>query len=73
VKYADPVAQQEIDRLRAGSDNSEPDFGEQWTPAQVWYALLEAPVWTRHHLLGKFLQAQDDANRCFLEGHVVPE
>jgi hypothetical protein len=72
VRYADPVAQAEIDRLRAGEDASEPG-AEGWTAGQVWHYLLESSVMRRHYLLEKFLQAQDDANRCFLEGHVMPD
>lgn len=71
--YADPLAQAEIDRLRAGEDGSEPDPAEQWTAAQLWHHLLESSVMRRRYVLEKLLVAQDDANRCFLEGHVMPD
>jgi hypothetical protein len=69
VKYADPLAQAEIDRLRACSDPTLPAEGERYTAQQMWHVLLEASSHRRLYVLNQFLEAQDDANRCFLMNH----
>ena len=65
MRYADPAAQAEIDRLRAGEDAA----SETLTPARLWHDLLEASEMRRLWVLGRLIEAQDDANRCFLEDH----
>lgn len=69
VRYADPLAQSEIDRLRACSDPTPPAEGERHTAEQLWHHLLEASSHRRLYVLNQFLEAQDDANRCFLMNH----
>ena len=69
VRYADPLAQAEVDRLRACSDPTPPAEGERHTAEQLWHHLLEASSYRRLYVLNQFLEAQDDANRCLLENH----
>lgn len=66
MRYADPLAQAEIDRLRACSDPTPPAEGERATAEQLWHHLLEASGHRRLYVLNQFLEAQDDALRCFL-------
>lgn len=60
-------AQAEIDRLRACSDPTPPAEGRRHSAEQMWHHLLEAPGYRRIYVLNQFLEAQDDALRCFLE------
>lgn len=69
TRYADPVAQAEIDRLRAGEDASEKDPAALPTPGQLWHYLLEASEINRLRTLAKFQEAEEEASRCFLEDH----
>lgn len=62
-------AEAEIDRLRACEDTTPPAEGERHTAEQLWHHLLDASSHRRMYVLNQFLEAQDDANRCFLENH----
>lgn len=61
--------QAEVGRLRACSDPTPPAEGERHTAEQLWHHLLEASSHRRLYVLNQFLEAQDDANRCFLMNH----
>jgi hypothetical protein len=67
MRYADPLAQAEIDRLRACSDPTPLDNFADITAEQLWHFLLESGSHQRIYALNHFLLAREDANRCFLE------
>lgn len=69
MRYADPVAQAEIDRLRACSDPTPPAEGQRHTAEQLWHHLLEASSHRRLYVLNQLIEAQDQANRCWLRNH----
>lgn len=62
IRYADPVAQDEIDRLRAGEDRT-PIWPAVWpispgiSPGQAWAQLLDADPETRLRILATVLEA----------------
>jgi hypothetical protein len=66
MRYADPLAQAEVDRLRACADPTPPAEGERHTAEQLWHHLLEASSHRRLHVLNHFIEARDDALYCFL-------
>jgi len=58
TRYADPVAQKEIDRLRAGEDRTPIDPAAWPTPGQAWAQLLDADVETRLLILEAAIEAR---------------
>lgn len=70
IRYADPVAQDEIDRLRAGEDRSRPIDPAAWpTPGQLWAQLIDADTETRLLMLEAAIEARGAFNRCYIRRH----
>lgn len=67
--HADPVAQAEIDRLRAGEDRTPREEMARPSAAQLWHRLLESPENERLLLI---MMLQSDAARgwdCYAADH----